>query len=124
MIDLCARLPSFMLYLMRDDNLVRVILDPLIQEVELPAGMEVDGLGFVQLAYGSGLEPPITDLVIDDKGIRATLNFDNKPSPTFIPWISVAAIVDAQGFCWQNIPLLHVAHTRHQSSNEHSQMVH
>ncbi len=79
----------------------RVHLDARRAGVVLPERLLGDG--HVRLDYGYGFQPPIPDLVIDDKGIHATLSFSRVPFRTFVPWESVYLIADfdGNGAVWQ-----------------------
>lgn len=46
----------------------------------------------VVLDYDPFAIVPITDLVTDSEGIRATLSFDRIPCKTFVPWEAVLGI--------------------------------
>ena len=80
----------------------RVHLDARRPSVELPRTLLTDG--HVCLDYGYSLRPAITDLTIDESGIRATLSFQNTPTPTFVPWSAVYLIAnfEGRGAVWQN----------------------
>ena len=43
----------------------------------------------VRLEYGLDMPVPITDIVITDDGIAATLSFSRVPCKTFVPWKAV-----------------------------------
>lgn len=52
-----------------------------------------EGLGFpLTLEYGLNMPNPISDLALEEKGIRATLSFNRTPILTFVPWRSIGAI--------------------------------
>ncbi len=59
--------------------------------------------GHLLLDYGYRLQPPITDLMVTDDGISATLSFSRIPFETFIPWSAVYLIsdFDGNGSVWQ-----------------------
>ncbi len=59
--------------------------------------------GHLLLDYGYRLQPPITDLMVTDSGISATLSFSRLPFATFIPWSAVYLIsdFDGNGSVWQ-----------------------
>jgi hypothetical protein len=68
--------------------------------IELPAGAWRQGPTpdclstlFSVLIYGLDLPQPLSDLDVTDEGIRATLSFRGKRSPTFVPWASVIGII-------------------------------
>jgi len=45
------------------------------------------------LAVGrSGLRKPIPDLVVDDRGVRGTLSFDDEPFACTVPWPAIFAL--------------------------------
>jgi hypothetical protein len=73
----------------------RVHLDARRDGVRLPDRLL--GSGNVRLDYGYGLSPPIADLVVDERGIQATLSFNRTPFLTFVPWASVFLIADFDG---------------------------
>ena len=43
----------------------------------------------VHLEYGLDMAVPITDLVVTDAGVAATLSFSRVPHTTFVPWAAV-----------------------------------
>lgn len=49
--------------------------------------------GYIVLQYGLNMPKPIPDLVIDVKGILATLSFGNEPYMTFVPWAAVTGLL-------------------------------
>jgi hypothetical protein len=57
----------------------------------------------VVLQYGYNMPVPIADLVIDERGIGATLSFRRVPQGTFIPWSAVFALTDGEkrGMVWE-----------------------
>jgi stringent starvation protein B len=55
------------------------------------------GQGHLRLDYGYGFDPPIPDLVVDERGIAATLSFNRLPAATFVPWAAVFLIADFDG---------------------------
>jgi hypothetical protein len=70
----------------------RAHLDPRRPGVQVPARFRT--LKQLVLEYGDDMPVPIPDLVLDDRGIAATLSFDRKPVATFVPWSAVFALVD------------------------------
>lgn len=76
--------------LMSRGRLARVYLDPRRDGVVLPATLR--GSPYVVLHYGLHLIVPIPDLVVDDRGISATLSFSRTPLATHVPWSAVFAI--------------------------------
>jgi hypothetical protein len=54
-------------------------------------------LPIVVLTYGPALPIPIRDFSLEEGGIRATLSFDRVPTPTFVPWDAVWALVGPGG---------------------------
>jgi hypothetical protein len=73
----------------------RVHLDARRPGVSLPDRLLSSGN--VRLDYGYTLQPPIVDLVVDDRGIQATLSFNRAPFLTFVPWSAVFLIADFDG---------------------------
>jgi hypothetical protein len=67
--------------------------------VPLPLRME----SRLILAYGHDMPKPITDLVVDDRGVSATLSFNDRPFGTFIPWeaVYVIQVIDGRGICYE-----------------------
>jgi hypothetical protein len=49
-------------------------------------------LSVVHLEYGIDMAIPITDMVITDAGVAATLSFSREPFATFVPWAAVKGI--------------------------------
>ena len=80
----------------------RVYLDARKAGVVLPAHLRAEPQ--LRLDYSYGFHPPIADLVIDDQGIGATLSFNQRVQPTFIPWPAVYLIADydGNGAVWQD----------------------
>lgn len=80
----------------------RVYLDARKAGVVLPAHLRAEPQ--LRLDYSYGFHPPIADLVIDDQGIGATLSFNQRAQPTFIPWPAVYLIADydGNGAVWQD----------------------
>jgi len=62
-----------------------------IPESSLPEGWSI-GQRDLCLEYGLDMPKPISDLVCEDGGIRATLSFDCEPHLTFVPYDAIAAI--------------------------------
>jgi stringent starvation protein B len=59
------------------------------------------------LQYGYDLPIPISDLEIDDDGVRATLSFSKNPQRTVIPWSAVYVVtcVDGRGVLYhEDVP--------------------
>jgi hypothetical protein len=44
------------------------------------------------LSYGLDMPTPIPDLVVDERGISATLSFSRTPCETFVPWEAVVGV--------------------------------
>jgi hypothetical protein len=47
----------------------------------------------VCLDYGLSLPKSVTDMEVDEGGVRATLFFDLTPHPTFVPWEAMFRVV-------------------------------
>ena len=47
------------------------------------------GEGHVVLEYGLDMPVPVDDLVVDARGVAATLSFSRVPCHTFVPWGAV-----------------------------------
>lgn len=73
----------------------QVHFDPRHPDVEVPAPLRAHT--HVRLDYGYRLVPAIPDLLVDETGIRATLSFSRRPTPTFVPWEAVFLIADFEG---------------------------
>lgn len=74
----------------RPGEAVSVIVDARLPGVELPAFLKTGGQ---RLDYSYDFKsPPIPDLFIDAKGIRATLSLNGGPHKTFIPWSAVGCV--------------------------------
>ncbi len=80
----------------------RVYLDARRDGVKLPAHLRAEPQ--LRLDYSYGFHPPIPDLVVNDEGIAATLSFNQRPQPTFIPWAAIYLIADydGNGAVWQD----------------------
>jgi stringent starvation protein B len=70
-------------------------LDARREGVIVPAHLKADA--HLVLQYGIDLPIPITDLVVDDSGVRATLSFSRTPHQTFVPWPAVYVIATDDG---------------------------
>jgi stringent starvation protein B len=55
------------------------------------------GEAHLVLQYGNDLPIPITDLTVDDEGVRATLSFSRTPQQTIVPWSAVYVIATDDG---------------------------
>jgi hypothetical protein len=68
------------------------------REVVLPDHIKtpawLDRKAVLCLEYGLDMAVPISDMVVTDEGVAATLSFSRTPYPTFVPWKSVV------GFTW------------------------
>ena len=71
------------------EDIVQVFLDA--TKADVPAHMKITGLC---LEYGLNTPVLIPDLRTDDKGISATLSFNQAPCLTFVPWEAVFVICD------------------------------
>jgi stringent starvation protein B len=62
------------------------------------------GEAHLVLQYGYDLPIPISDLEIDDLGVRATLSFSKSPQRTVVPWsaVYVVACVDGRGILYHD----------------------
>ncbi|HEY3353479.1 MAG TPA: ClpXP protease specificity-enhancing factor SspB [Polyangia bacterium] len=90
---------------MLKDGPVLVHLDPRRGGVDVPAAFHADPR--LVLRIGHRLTPPITDLEIDEDGVRATLSFRAVPHHCVIPWSAVFAVVgeDGQGLVFaEDVP--------------------
>lgn len=73
--------------------------------VVVPAHLKGDS--HLVLQYGIDLPIPITDLTVDDTGVRATLSFARTPHQTFVPWSAVYVITidDTRGVLYpEDVP--------------------
>lgn len=79
----------------------RVYLDARRTGVQLPPHLLTEPQ--LRLDYSYGFSPPIPDLVVDEKGISATLSFSQRAFATFVPWEAVYLIADydGNGGVWQ-----------------------
>ncbi len=68
---------------------VLVIVDPSARGVDVPPHLR--GTDVQALRIGHGLTPPITDLLVDAYGVRASLMFDGARYFCQLPWRSVVA---------------------------------
>lgn len=73
---------------------VQVQFDPHHRDVTIPEHLR--GEPVVVFDYGLALAVAITDMLVTDDGISATLSFSRRPHYTFVPWGAVFAIVDAR----------------------------
>jgi stringent starvation protein B len=55
------------------------------------------GEAHLVLQYGNDLPIPITDLTVDEEGVRATLSFSRTPQQTIVPWSAVYVIATDDG---------------------------
>lgn len=78
-----------------------VHLDPRRTGVVVPPTLRAQPRLTLEVGYRMAV--PITDLVVDDAGISATLSFNRSPFWCSLPWSSVFALVekDGQGMVWQ-----------------------
>lgn len=60
-------------------------------KTELPTDLQENSPVCV-LEYGLNMPTPIPDLEVTDDGIKATLSFNQTPTPTFVPWSEVVGI--------------------------------
>jgi hypothetical protein len=74
---------------------IQVQLDARRAGVVVPAAQQSKAQ--LRLDVGYHMEPPINDLVVDEKGIGATLSFDHAPFATFVPWSAVFFVADLRG---------------------------
>jgi stringent starvation protein B len=70
-------------------------LDARREGVIVPAHLK--GEAHLVLQYGNDLPIPITDLIVDEEGVRATLSFSRTPQPTRVPWSAVYVIANEDG---------------------------
>lgn len=80
---------------------VYVHIDPRREGVVLPEFLREEPR--VVLQYGYNMPVPIYDLIVDERGIGATLSFRRVAQPTFIPWSAVFALTDGEkhGMVWE-----------------------
>lgn len=78
------------LSLLARNNIVNVVVVPSTRGVWLPSHLMGDRE--VRLRVGYGLPVPITDLKVDERGIRATLSFDRRPHTCVVPWEAVVQL--------------------------------
>ena len=70
-------------------------LDARREGVVVPAHLKTEA--HLVLQYGNDLPIPITDLVVDDQGVSATLSFSRTPHRTVVPWTAVYVIATDDG---------------------------
>lgn len=70
-----------------ESGTLEVIFKPNVAGVIVPEHLKAST--GVMFTYGVGMPIPITDTVIDDEGISATLSFNRTPCSTFVPWAAV-----------------------------------
>jgi stringent starvation protein B len=70
-------------------------LDARREGVVVPEHLKADP--HLVLQYGIDLPIPINDLVVDERGVRATLSFSRTPHGTFVPWAAVYVIATEDG---------------------------
>jgi hypothetical protein len=62
----------------------------------------------LRLRIGHELEPPEPDLVIDDRGVSGTLQFDDQPFHCMVPWPALYGMQlefpDAEQFWREDVP--------------------
>lgn len=97
--------PKMVQYLLDAYGLISVHLDARGDDVIVPSYLKTTP--HLMLDIGYNLPVPIRDLVIDEKGICATLSFSRQQFFCVIPWSSIFAIrVEypewAQLFMWKN----------------------
>lgn len=71
-----------------------VVLDPRRPGVEVPEYLR--GGPDLVLELGYDMAVPIPDLAVDERGIVATLSFNQAPYRCVIPWASVYVVHDGQ----------------------------
>ena len=76
---------------MEDEGEAWLIVNKNIEGVKIPDFLEGDTIAF---RLGYDLDPPITDLWIDNIGVIATLAFTEGDFSVTIPWTSVMYIHD------------------------------
>jgi stringent starvation protein B len=54
---------------------------------------------YLVLQYGYDLPIPISDLEVDEHGVRATLSFSKHPQRTVVPWSAVYVVTCDDGRC-------------------------
>lgn len=70
--------------LLSEEN-VLVLFYPDIDTV-IPDFLRTPENSVIKFEYGFEMPIPITDLVLTEDGIRATLSFNRTPHSTFVPW--------------------------------------
>jgi stringent starvation protein B len=70
-------------------------LDARREGVVVPEHLKADP--HLVLQYGIDLPIPIVDLVVDERGVHATLSFSRTPHGTFVPWAAVYVIATEDG---------------------------
>jgi len=63
-------------------------------DVMVPAGFKNEAA--LMLSYGLNFPVPMTDFVVSDIGVQATLSFNRVPLPTFVPWSAVFVVQDLE----------------------------
>ena len=81
--------------LLQEHHSVLVHFDARLPSVQVPA--EYKNRPQLALEFGLNLPVPIRDLRIDITGLSATLSFNRRPSPVFVPWHAVYLIVADTG---------------------------
>jgi stringent starvation protein B len=85
---------------------VRVHIDPTVDGVVLPLQFIESGRP-LRLDYSFDAPIPIGNLLVDDRGISATLSFNLLPHQTFVPWNAVFCLVAPEygGIIWnEDVP--------------------
>jgi stringent starvation protein B len=66
----------------------------------------------LRLRIARELDPPVPDLVIDDRGVSASLQFDGQPFHCTVPWFALYGVqlevLEAGQFWREDVPNLTV----------------
>ena len=87
--------------LLQEHRSVFVHFDARLPSVQVPA--EYKNRPQLALEFGLNLPVPIRDLRIDITGLSATLSFNRRPSPVFVPWHAIYLIIadTGRGAVWE-----------------------
>jgi stringent starvation protein B len=79
------------------DSWTSLHLDARRPGVIVPAHLKSEP--YLVLQYGYDLPIPISDLEVDEHGVRATLSFSKHPQRTVVPWSAVYVVTCDDGRC-------------------------
>jgi hypothetical protein len=72
---------------------------------KIPEFLITPNTGMIRFQYGLDMPTPIPDLLLTEKGIEATLSFNQTPHHTFVPWTQIFAMhTDNINVVFRNIP--------------------